>query len=66
MTSELALVLAAMPGLARALVQEHIQTLTGRCAVCVAGPQRGGVVHPCRTYVAANAALVEIAKRHAS
>ena len=64
--SELALVIADIPNLARTLLREHARTSQGRCSVCTAGPQGGRVVHPCRTYTAASAALAEIEKRRAS
>lgn len=66
LASELAQAIADVPYLAQALLSEHARTPQGRCAVCVAGPQRGQVMHPCRTYAVASAALMETAKRRAS
>lgn len=63
MSSELALVIADMPGVAKDLMQTHRRTDEGRCAVCMAGPQKGHVVHPCNVYAAAASALAEIARR---
>lgn len=63
MSSELAMVIADMPGVAKDLMRTHRRTAEGRCAVCTAGPQAGHVIHPCTVYAAAVAALAEIARR---
>lgn len=59
MPSDLALVIAGIPGLARAIRDAHAATSDGRCGVCSAGPQAGYVRHPCRLYDIAVAALAQ-------
>lgn len=63
MASDLALVMAEIPGLARDIRNTHVATPDGRCAVCSAGPQAGHVRHPCRLHDVAVAALTQIASR---
>ncbi|MBL8927297.1 MAG: hypothetical protein JNM77_13820 [Pseudonocardia sp.] len=63
MSSELAMVIADMPGVAQDLLRKHRRTAEGRCPVCTAGPQGAHVVHPCTVYAAAASALTEITRR---
>jgi hypothetical protein len=66
LSSPLALAIAEIPGAARDIKRSHYRTSDGRCAVCMAGPQRGHVLHPCHSYVLATAAQAVIAQRKAA
>lgn len=63
MTSDLAVVMAGIPGLAADIRNAHVATPDGRCCICSAGPQAGHVRHPCRLHDVAAAALARIAQQ---
>jgi hypothetical protein len=65
-SSPLALAIAEIPGAASDIKRSHYRTSDGRCAVCMAGPQGGHVLHPCRSYVLATAAQMVIFQQKAA